>query len=74
MSWNVTFSAPTKTKAKEMVAEAQAPDSIKAYLTAAIEACADEDRSICVTSYGHLYDGHNYDVTSATIDVRQVPK
>ncbi len=80
MSWSIgPIRAETKTRAKEIIAEAFMPDCIKSYMTFAVEAYPEEDTMIIIHGYGHLvavsvnYDGKSYDVTTAWLEVKKAP-
>lgn len=78
MSWNLGYpeiKAAPAAKAKELLAENSAPQTVKDYVNAGIDGLVTvhgEDVLVTVTGHGHLCDGPaSYDVTTATIEVRR---
>ena len=76
MSWSL-HATGTRTELKKAITDMNSentPFTIKAHLLEAIEPFARlaGDPKISITAHGHLWDGKNYDVTSASINVHAV--
>lgn len=72
MSWSINIDAPTKTRAKEMVADsAQVPEAIRTFIERAIDAYPQEDTVLKVVAYGHDAQ-HSRDKSSASVQVHAV--
>lgn len=75
MSWSIhEIKGKTVAEAKDLLAAANAPQPIKDYIAPGIDALLRYGDGVLVdvTAYGHVCDGpDSYDVTSATIEVKQ---
>lgn len=77
MSWSIhpEIKGATVADAKAKLEEAgNIPDSIKTYIEGGLDglvAIYGEDVLVTVTGHGHLCSGADYDVTSATIEVKR---
>jgi hypothetical protein len=77
MSWTLTGTANVPApEARELIAgNTQLPQPIKDYIITGIDGLVkyhdDENLPVTISGYGHVCDGQNYDVTSATIEVKR---
>lgn len=72
MSWSHTSSNRNKAEAAQhLAADPYLPEGIKAYIASGVQAYK-EDVPVQINAHGHLHNGQDYDVTSATISVRRM--
>ena len=76
MSWSIDpeIKAMPIAEAVEAVEKKNMPEPIKQYIIDGIDALCikhGSETKVTVVGWGHLCDGKDYDVTSATIDVRK---
>jgi hypothetical protein len=73
MSFAMRYKAATISDAQAQVQSEQMPDAIKTYLTQALDGLRQslgEEQPVFIDAIGHLHDGKNYNVSTATITVR----
>lgn len=79
MSWSIQFKNMPAARARDYIQNSYAPYVVKYYLDRGVEALQrkykDKDVAVDCNSYGHLCQdtgqGYDYEVTSATIDIRK---
>ena len=79
MSWSISKLYRNPAETKQEIAKESLPDTVKAYITAAVDGLPKEraETPILVHGYGHLCHegpgGGNYEVTTARLVVVPVP-